>query len=44
MAWFTDNQNVGSIENGGSRVEELQSLGLGVLTLCVTNCISLEVK
>ena len=39
MAWFTDNQNVVSIVNGGSRVVELQSLAS-----CATNSISLEMK
>ena len=44
MAWFTDNQNVVSIVSGGSRVKELQSLALEIFELCVTNCISLEMK
>ena len=44
MAWFTDNQNVVSIASGGSRVKDLQSLALEIFELCVTNCISLEMK
>ena len=44
MAWFTDNQNVVSVVSGGSRVKGLQSLALEIFKLCVTNCISLEMK
>ena len=44
MAWFTDNQNVVSIVNGGSRVVELQSLALEIFASCATNSISLEMK
>ena len=44
VAWFTDNENVVTIVSGGSRVKELQSLALEIFALCVTNCISLEMK
>ena len=44
MAWFTDNQNVVSIVNGGDRVEQLQSLALEIFASCATNSISLEMK
>ena len=44
MAWLTDDQNVVSIVNGGSRVQQLQSLALEIFASCATNSISLEMK
>ena len=43
MPWFTDNQNVVSIVNGGSRVEQLQSPALEIFSSCA-NSTSLEMK
>jgi len=36
VAWFTDNQNVASIVNSGSRLEQLLSLALEIFALCTT--------
>ena len=44
IAWFTDNQNVPSIINKGSRVPELQTLALKLFQICVQYRISLDVK
>ena len=44
IAWFTDNQNVPSIINKGSRVPELQTLALKLFQICLQHLISLEVK
>ena len=44
IAWFTDNQNVPSIINKGSRVPELQTLALKLFQICLQYLISLDVK
>ena len=44
IAWFTDNQNVPSIINKGSRVPELQTSALKLFQICLQHRISLDVK
>ena len=44
VAWFTDNANVVSIVNQGSKVKDLQTLALSIFTTCLSLNISVEMK
>ena len=44
VAWFTDNANVVTIVNQGSKVKDLQTLALAFFTTCLSLNISVEMK
>ena len=44
VAWFTDNANVVTIVNQGSKVKDLQTLALAIFTKCLSLDISVEMK
>ena len=43
VSWFTDNQNVVSIVNKGSKIPELQSISLKIFQKCMLNGITIDV-
>lgn len=44
VSWFTDNQNVVSIVNKGSKVSELNSISLDIFQKCMLNGMSIDVN
>lgn len=44
VSWFTDNQNVVSIVNKGSKVPELNSISLEIFQKCMLNGITIDVN
>ena len=44
VSWFTDNQNVVSIANKGSKVPELNSIALEIFQKCMLNGITIDVN
>ena len=44
VSWFTDNQNVVSIVNKGSKVPELNSIALEIFQKCMLNGITIDVN
>ena len=42
--WYTDNQSVSRIVEVGSMKEDLQRLALRIFSMCLLNCITLEVE
>ena len=44
VTWFTDNVNVVTIVNQGSKVKNLQNLALAIFTTCLSLNISVEMK
>ena len=44
IAWFTDNQNVVSIVNKGSKVAELQAVSLRIFEKCMSNGINIDLS
>ena len=44
LAWFTDNQNVVSIVQKGSKVPELQAISLRIFQTCMLNCITIDIN
>ena len=44
IKWYTDNQSVSRIVEVGSMKEDLQRLALRIFSMCLLNCITLEVE
>ena len=44
VSWFTDNQNVVSIVNKGSKVSKLNSIALDIFQKCMLNGITIDVN
>ena len=44
IAWFTNNQNVVSIVNKGSKVAELQAVSLRIFEKCMSNGINIDLS
>ena len=44
IKWYTDNQSVSRIVEVGSMKEDLQRLTLRIFSMCLLNCITLEVE
>jgi len=44
VSWFTDNQNVVSIVNKGSKVSKLNSISLDIFQKCTLNVITIDVN
>ena len=44
VSWFTDNQNVVSVVNKGSKVSELNSISLDIFQKCRLNGMSIDVN
>ena len=43
IKWYTNNQSVSRIVEVGSMKEDLQRLALRIFSMCLLNCITLEV-
>ena len=44
IKWYTDNQSVSRIVEVGNMKEDLQRLALRIFSMCLLNCITLEVE
>lgn len=44
ITWFTDNQNVGSIVNCGSKVPALQDLAMDIYQSCLLNGVTIDMQ